>query len=117
MNRSASIRRRLRITTKRLRKCGNRRTYTAPALWPRISWATPRGPSRIERRPTTSNLSTNRDSQRRNTVTVPMFSVRIEVEPERADELLADLWEAGTLGVIEGDAYVEAFFEDAERAQ
>jgi hypothetical protein len=29
-----------------------------------------------------------------------MFSVRAEVEPERADGLLADLWEAGTLGVI-----------------
>jgi len=50
-------------------------------------------------------------------VTVPMFSVRIEVEPERADGLLADLWEAGTLGVIEGDGFVEAFFEDTESAQ
>lgn len=46
-----------------------------------------------------------------------MFSVRIEVEPERGDGLLADLWEAGTLGVIEGDGFVEAFFADAESAQ
>ncbi|HTD44232.1 MAG TPA: 50S ribosomal protein L11 methyltransferase [Bryobacteraceae bacterium] len=46
-----------------------------------------------------------------------MFSVRIEVEPEGHDGLLADLWEAGTLGVIEGDGFVEAFFEDAGAAQ
>lgn len=46
-----------------------------------------------------------------------MYSVRIEVEPERADVLLADLWEAGTLGVIEGDAFLEAFFSDVESAQ
>jgi ribosomal protein L11 methyltransferase len=52
-----------------------------------------------------------------NTVTVPMFSVRIEVEPECSEVLLADLWEAGTLGVIEGDGFVEAFFSDAESAQ
>src|SRR5258708_7029281 len=45
-----------------------------------------------------------------------MYSVRIEVEPERGDGLLADLWEAGTLGVIEGDGFVEAFFVDAESA-
>jgi ribosomal protein L11 methyltransferase len=50
-------------------------------------------------------------------VTVPMFSVRIEVEPERTDGLLADLWEAGTLGVIEGDGFVEAFFGDMESAK
>lgn len=50
-------------------------------------------------------------------MTVPMFSVRIEVEPERTDGLLADLWEAGTLGVIEGDGFVEAFFGDTESAQ
>jgi len=49
-------------------------------------------------------------------VTVPMYSVRIEVEPERGDALLADLWEAGTLGVIEGDGFVEAFFSDVESA-
>jgi ribosomal protein L11 methylase PrmA len=33
------------------------------------------------------------------------------------DDLLAlRLWEAGTLGVTEGDGYVDAFFEDAETA-
>jgi ribosomal protein L11 methyltransferase len=46
-----------------------------------------------------------------------MFSVRVDVEPEGSDALLADLWEAGTLGVIEGDGFVEAFFEDAANAQ
>jgi ribosomal protein L11 methyltransferase len=46
-----------------------------------------------------------------------MYSVRIEVEPEHGDGLLADLWEAGTLGVIEGDGFVEAFFGEAESAQ
>jgi ribosomal protein L11 methyltransferase len=46
-----------------------------------------------------------------------MFSVRIEVEPERGDVLLADLWEAGTLGVIEGDGFLEAFFADAGSAK
>ena len=45
-----------------------------------------------------------------------MYSVRIEVEPEYGDGLLADLWEAGTLGVIEGYGFVEAFFSDAESA-
>lgn len=50
-------------------------------------------------------------------MTVPIFSVRIKVEPECADTLLADLWEAGTLGVIEGDGFVDAFFGDAESAQ
>lgn len=49
-------------------------------------------------------------------MTVPMYSVRIEVEPERCEGLLANLWEAGTLGVIEGDGFVEAFFSDAESA-
>jgi ribosomal protein L11 methyltransferase len=46
-----------------------------------------------------------------------MYSVRIEVEPEDADRLLADVWEAGTLGVIEGDGFMEAFFADAASAQ
>src|SRR5580765_7536666 len=45
-----------------------------------------------------------------------MYSVLIEVEPERGEGLLADLWEAGTLGVIEGDGFVEAFFSNAESA-
>jgi len=46
-----------------------------------------------------------------------MFSVRIETEPECGDVLLAELWEAGTLGVIESDGFLEAFFADAESAQ
>jgi len=39
------------------------------------------------------------------------------VRLENGDELLTlRLWEAGTLGVTEGDGYVDAFFEDAEVA-
>ena len=45
-----------------------------------------------------------------------MVSVRLEIEPQRHDELIAELWEAGTLGIVEGDGWVEAFFEDAEVA-
>jgi ribosomal protein L11 methyltransferase len=41
-----------------------------------------------------------------------MYYLRLEVVPERVDTLLAELWEAGTTGVIEGDGFVEAFFED-----
>jgi ribosomal protein L11 methylase PrmA len=41
-----------------------------------------------------------------------MFVVRVN-----DDELLTlRLWEAGTLGITEGDGFVEAFFEDAEAA-
>jgi len=32
------------------------------------------------------------------------------------EELMAALWEAGTLGVTEGDGYLDAFFEDLESA-
>jgi ribosomal protein L11 methyltransferase len=45
-----------------------------------------------------------------------MVSVRMAVEPNRHDELIAELWEAGTLGVVEGDGFVEAFFADAAAA-
>jgi ribosomal protein L11 methyltransferase len=45
-----------------------------------------------------------------------MFYLRLEVEPECVDTLLAELWEAGTAGVVEGDGFVEAFFEDSEAA-
>jgi ribosomal protein L11 methyltransferase len=39
------------------------------------------------------------------------------VRLENVDELLTlRLWEAGTLGVTEGEGYVDAFFEDAETA-
>ncbi len=45
-----------------------------------------------------------------------MHYLRLDVEPEFRDTLIADLWEAGTLGVVEGDGFVEAFFDDAEIA-
>jgi ribosomal protein L11 methyltransferase len=39
------------------------------------------------------------------------------VRLEDSDELLTSrLWEAGTLGITEGDGYVDAFFEDADVA-
>jgi ribosomal protein L11 methyltransferase len=40
-----------------------------------------------------------------------MFIVRIEVEPQQHENLIAELWEAGTLGIAEGDGYLEAWFE------
>lgn len=45
-----------------------------------------------------------------------MFTVKIAVEPEAQDELIAELWEAGTLGVTEGPGEVEAWFETEEAA-
>jgi ribosomal protein L11 methyltransferase len=42
-----------------------------------------------------------------------MVSVRISVEPEDYDALVASLYEAGTAGIVEGDGWVEAFFDDA----
>ena len=45
-----------------------------------------------------------------------MYYLRLEAAPERIDTLLAELWEAGTLGVAEGDGFLEAFFADAESA-
>ena len=41
-----------------------------------------------------------------------MFSVHIAVAPETLDMLTAELWEAGTLGIVEGPGYLEAFFDD-----
>jgi ribosomal protein L11 methyltransferase len=46
-----------------------------------------------------------------------MVSVRIAVEPADFDTLTASLWEAGTLGIVEGPGYVDAFFEDAAAAR
>ena len=46
-----------------------------------------------------------------------MVFVRIPVEPEQADLLSADLWEAGTLGIVEGPGYLDAFFNNAEEAR
>jgi len=45
-----------------------------------------------------------------------MYCVRLEVAPERIDTLLAEMWEAGTCGIVEGDGFVEAFFEDLQVA-
>jgi ribosomal protein L11 methylase PrmA len=41
-----------------------------------------------------------------------MFSVRVEPEPDAYDELVAALWERGTVGIVEGDGYLDAFFEE-----
>ncbi|MGH9591708.1 MAG: 50S ribosomal protein L11 methyltransferase [Bryobacteraceae bacterium] len=46
-----------------------------------------------------------------------MVSVRVPVEPEDFDQLIAALWDAGTLGVTEGDGFVEAFFGDSAAAR
>ncbi len=45
------------------------------------------------------------------------FSVRIEIQPAEFDALTASLWEAGTLGIVEGPGYVDAFFDDASAAR
>ena len=45
-----------------------------------------------------------------------MFSVRIAVDPAEQDVLAAELWEAGTLGVVEGAGFLDAFFDDFETA-
>jgi ribosomal protein L11 methyltransferase len=45
-----------------------------------------------------------------------MLFVRVAVEPDRMDALTAELWEAGTSGVIEGEGYLDAFFEDEAAA-
>ena len=47
-----------------------------------------------------------------------MYYLRLDAQLEsgRYDTLIAELWEAGTLGIVEGDGFVEAFFADAETA-
>jgi ribosomal protein L11 methyltransferase len=45
-----------------------------------------------------------------------MFSVSIPVEPADHERIVAGLWEAGTLGIVEGDGVVEAFFDNTEAA-
>ena len=47
-----------------------------------------------------------------------MYYLRLDAQPDtdRYDALIAELWEAGTLGVVEGNGFVEAFFENAETA-
>ena len=46
-----------------------------------------------------------------------MYSVRLSPEPWHYDSLVAELWEAGTAGIVEGHGFLEAFFEDAESAR
>jgi ribosomal protein L11 methyltransferase len=46
-----------------------------------------------------------------------VFTVRIDAEPDQQDQLTADLWEAGTLGITEGPGYLEAYFEKEEAAK
>lgn len=41
-----------------------------------------------------------------------MYSIIIEVDPREHDNLIAELWEAGTLGVTERDTVLRAFFDD-----
>jgi len=41
-----------------------------------------------------------------------MVFVRLVADPQTYDELIAELWDAGTAGVTEGDGFVDAFFED-----
>ncbi|MEQ1947045.1 MAG: 50S ribosomal protein L11 methyltransferase [Bryobacteraceae bacterium] len=45
-----------------------------------------------------------------------MYSVSFSVEPADHERIVAELWEAGTLGVVEGDGEVEAFFEEEQTA-
>ena len=46
-----------------------------------------------------------------------MFYLHLEVQPDQIDHLIAALWEAETLGIVEGDGFLEAFFLDAETAR
>ena len=45
-----------------------------------------------------------------------MYSVHIDVEPDALDVLVAELGDAGTLGIVEGAGFVQAFFEDYDTA-
>ena len=40
-----------------------------------------------------------------------MFSILLNPPPDREDSLVAELWESGTVGIIEEDAGIRAFFE------
>ena len=46
-----------------------------------------------------------------------MYSVLIAVLPGQRETLNAELWDAGTAGLIENDGSIEAFFETAETAR
>jgi ribosomal protein L11 methyltransferase len=49
-----------------------------------------------------------------------MYFVRVpdpaEAEHQGVDALIAALWEAGTLGIVEGDGFLDAYFDLAETA-
>jgi len=42
-----------------------------------------------------------------------MFSILLACSPEHKDELIADLWEAATEGIVEEDGRLRAFFADS----
>jgi ribosomal protein L11 methyltransferase len=44
------------------------------------------------------------------------FTIHIQVDPKDQDWLVADLWEAGTLGVVDEPGGVQAWFETEEAA-
>ncbi len=46
-----------------------------------------------------------------------MYIVRVPVNRDEFDTLIASLWEAGTLGVQEGPGWVDAWFEDEPTAR
>jgi len=46
-----------------------------------------------------------------------MYSILLACSPDRKDELIADLWEAGTAGIVEEDGRLRAFFEESAGAQ
>jgi len=46
-----------------------------------------------------------------------MYSVRLSPEPSDYDGVVAELWEAGTAGIVEDHGFLEAFFEDARTAR
>jgi ribosomal protein L11 methyltransferase len=45
-----------------------------------------------------------------------MYFVRVFVEPKDMDEFTATLWDAGTLGIIEGAGFLDAYFDRPETA-
>jgi ribosomal protein L11 methyltransferase len=45
-----------------------------------------------------------------------MYFVRLHAEPDKLDTRSAELWEAGTLGIVEGEGTLDAFFESREVA-
>ncbi|MBV8845716.1 MAG: 50S ribosomal protein L11 methyltransferase [Bryobacterales bacterium] len=46
-----------------------------------------------------------------------MFYVRMEPEPSDYDAVVAELWQAGTAGIVEGPGYLDAFFDNADAAR